>query len=323
MQLPIFFKDSYINFPTYPCNLLDTGCYQSALSNYKLDLDQDVDKLFAEDVPNADIDFELWDVKPACAGWSRWRVNSDAKVKELLGDKSTLNATSSQPAGDVATKKDPPCRIVYVCDGPNCIFLTPSCSFPSSDHSQASLKITRNVFARILTYHQVTPLYLDFLSAFGRQSRKRDLRYSGFREKNKLGTPRLSSVVNALGRSGRHVEMCYNLKWVGCKNPAATTTKLQEWTIRPAAIYYRFDVVEATGFWLITTPRDNFKLLLADTIGQKGRLEDRDYSTPESSFVAGLAIHAFTAQWSTDGWHRYIQWLEGVVEDDVSRYQIA
>ena len=104
-------------------------------------------------------------------------------------------------------------------------------SFVYSNHSRTLLNITRTMLARILSYHQVMPGYLDFISVFGIQSRPRDLRFSGFHEQTMLSNSRQGQMELDLGRSGRQYQLCYNLKTVECTSDASTFTKEKTWQL--------------------------------------------------------------------------------------------
>jgi hypothetical protein len=179
--------------------------------------------------------------------------------------------------------------------------------------------MTREMLCRVMSYYQIMPNYLDFLTTFGQESRQRDLRYSGFRGKTRLSEPpRPETVALDLGRSGRHIQMCYNLKSVTCITPPKTAMKDMQWSRRPVALYHRFDVVEGNALWLITSGGRYFRDRLEDTVGLPGRAEDRDYSSLEAAFRSTFVVHAVTAHWAKEGWPAYIQWLEDVIEESVS-----
>lgn len=175
------------------------------------------------------------------------------------------------------------------------------------------------MLCRLFSYYQIIPAYLDFLTIFGQESRHRDLRYSGFRGKTRLTTPpRPETVALDLGRSGRHIQMCYNLISVTCLTPPTAAMKDKQWSRRPVALYHRFDVVEGNALWVITSGGRYFRGRLEDTVGLPGRAEDRDYSTLEAAFRSAFAVHALAAHWAKEGWPTYIQWLEEVIEQSVS-----
>lgn len=169
---------------------------------------------------------------------------------------------------------------------------------------------------RTLSYHQVMPVYLDFISVFGQQSRPRDLRFSGFREQTLLSGPLKGPVIPDLGRSGRQFQLCYNLKSV---SPPSSVDPMdaKEWPIRQAAIHHQFDVLEGTTLWLITKGNLDLKDRIQDMTGKDGRPEDRAFGTREECFKSSLAVHLMLCHWSTEEWRWYIQRLETVIEEEV------
>lgn len=187
-------------------------------------------------------------------------------------------------------------------------------------HSRKELNVTKTMLLRILTFYQVMPTYLDFISVFGSQDDPRDLRYSGFREQTFItngGKPR-GPAVESLGRSGRQYQLCYNLKGVACTSPADTTVKKKKWSIRQAAFHHQFDVKYGTSLWIVTKGDLEIKNRIEEMTGPVGRPEDRKVTTPEDCFHTSLSVHLLCCNWATEEWRWYIQWLEIVIDDEVS-----
>jgi hypothetical protein len=191
-------------------------------------------------------------------------------------------------------------------------------SFLFAGDSRSPLKINRTMLVRILSFHQVMPGYLDFISVFGQQSHSRDLRFSGFREQTLLSKPISGLSMPDLGRSGRQYQLCYNLKSVTCRSPANTPAKRKEWSIRQAAFHHQFDVEQGTALWIVTKGNLDLKEQVQGLTGKDGRPEDRDFGTPEECFKSSLAVHLLYCHWSTEAWRWYLQWLEDVVDQNVS-----
>ncbi|KAF2031394.1 hypothetical protein EK21DRAFT_63388, partial [Setomelanomma holmii] len=162
----------------------------------------------------------------------------------------------------------------------------------------------------ILTYHQVMPAYLDFMLVFGAQSDPKDLRFSGFREQIRLKTPSPTAALPALDRSGRHYQMCYNLKSVQPKNKSKESIILDEWSIRQTAVYHQFDVETGTALWIVTKGGEDILDQYEELIGPNGRPEDKQFQTPALSLGSSLSTHLLICHWSTDDWRWYIRWLE-------------
>ena len=127
-------------------------------------------------------------------------------------------------------------------------------SFITADNSRAPLRLTQDMLLRLLSFHQVMPVYLDFLSVFGSQNEARDLRFSGFREQVALSITHRASIPE-LGRSGRQFQLSYNLKAVACKSALGIALTEQQWSIRQAAIHHQFDVESGLSLWIITQGR--------------------------------------------------------------------
>ncbi|OCK89415.1 uncharacterized protein K441DRAFT_644795 [Cenococcum geophilum 1.58] len=296
LQLPADFQFSYENSVSYPQNLVYRASYLGALQAYTSRLDTAVPKLLVEKDTDADVPFR--DFRPTGQGapFKKQNILSDAALKEWLGDQSTTDPNSP---GSVATKVDPKCRFIFLW----------------AAHSRASLKITRRMLVRILSYHQVMPGYLDFISVFGAQNLPRDLRFSGFREQTLLSNSARRQSVPALGRSGRQFQLCYNLKTVSCLSPS-TPTKNKEWSIRQAAFHHQFDVDEGTTLWIVTKGNLEIKKRIQDMTGKDGRPEDKSFGTPAECFKSSLAVHLLNSHWSTEDWRWYVQWLEDVVDNE-------
>lgn len=160
--------------------------------------------------------------------------------------------------------------------------------------------------------------YLDFISVFGLQSEPRDLRFSGFWEQTLLTSPALGPTVLSLGRSGRQYQLCYNLKSVSCKPGQTMSLEDKDWSIRQAAFHHQFDVVEGTTLWIVTQGRHEIMDRIKNLTGKNGRPEDRACGTVEECFRSTLAVHLLFANWSVEEWRWYIQWLERVIDRQVS-----
>ena len=123
MQLPDSFRDSYSRFSLYPCNLIDTGYYQSTLDTYRDQLREDGGQLFIGDTQLADVDLPVWDTIPPRTRAAepggpdvldKWHIRDESELKDFLSDESTLTSESSSYTGELATRRDPKCRYMSV-----------------------------------------------------------------------------------------------------------------------------------------------------------------------------------------------------------------
>lgn len=165
------------------------------------------------------------------------------------------------------------------------------------------------MLARILTYHQVMPVYLDFIFVFGAQSEARDLRFSDFREQTEIKEHTRSLEIP--GRSGRRYQLCYNLKGVTFKE------HVNEWSIRQDVIYHQFDVVHGTTLWIVAKGRLDVQQRFKELTGPNGRPEDKSFGNVYECFRSTLAAHSMFCQWSMEDWRWYIRWLEELVDTEV------
>lgn len=172
---------------------------------------------------------------------------------------------------------------------------------------------------RILSYHQVMPGYLDFLFPFGSQSEPRDFRYSAFHEQTLLKPPARGPAVPGLGRSGRQIQLSFNLKGVSCISDPKTCLQDKRWSLRQAAIHHQFDVELGTTLWILTKGNLELKERIQDITGLDGRLEDRSFGTAAQCLISSLAVHILLCQWSCEEWRWYIIWLEEIIAYKVSR----
>lgn len=184
-------------------------------------------------------------------------------------------------------------------------------------NSRDQLKITRGALAQLLTFHQVNPVYSDFILLFGAQSDPRDLRFSSFRQSTMVQIPPRGPSIDQLGRSGRHFQLCYNLKGVTMKQKDKKNPRFDEWSLRQAAIYHSFDVVFGTTLWIVTKGRLDIQQRFKELTGPNGRKEDKSFDTTEGCFRSSLSAHLLYCQWSTEDWRWYIRWMEQAVESQV------
>jgi hypothetical protein len=162
------------------------------------------------------------------------------------------------------------------------------------------------------------PSYIDFLCVFGSQDEPRDLRFASFREQTLISEPARGPAVEALGRSGRQFQICYNLKAANCTSSANTKVQAKQWSIRQLAIHHQFDVKTGTTLWIVTKGDKEIKNRIEDLTGPDGRPEDTDFSTPEECFKRTLGAHIVYCHWSAEEWRAYVQWLEEYIDRGAS-----
>jgi hypothetical protein len=179
------------------------------------------------------------------------------------------------------------------------------------------------------------PSFLDFLSVFGLQDEKRELRFSAFREqtflmdfaKRSAGTSvqpsqikALGPSISGLGRSGWGYQISYNLKTVvhRPKQPAPLYLKDENWSIRQGAFHHQFDIIEGKALWITASPYNDVQDYIEDFTGRNAKPEDKSFRTLEECFNSTLSIHLLLCHWSVKNWRKYLRWLEDRMKQEVS-----
>lgn len=188
------------------------------------------------------------------------------------------------------------------------------------------------MFTYILTYHQVMSTFLDFLFPFGSQLYAEDFYFSGFREDTRMKPSDGGLQIAELGRSGREIRICYNLKSVeSIENPDKRLDL--PWSVRQTALYHSFDIGTGKAFWTIIKGnhliRDRIRLASKSESGSKSC--SAFFGTTVGAFIATLAIHLVLCEWSVEDWRWYITSLEKRLQDltrptlavDISRGPIS
>ncbi|KAB2100402.1 hypothetical protein AG0111_0g11465 [Alternaria gaisen] len=305
-QVPVELQDSYVNSSNYPENLVPSDIFTDTLklASYRKRLD-DVENDFclmtekdevvgAFEIPVIDIGTADGKVR------EKLYLHTPEKVTQWLAIDRVRDTTDPNVQHIIARKRDPKCRFIYF----------------HGESSRDNLKTTRQSLCQILSYHQIMPVYLDFMLVFGGQSDAKDLRFSGFREQIRLKAPDSGQSAPELARSGKHFQICYNLKGVQHKKEDAENAKLDEWSVRDAAIYHRFDVEYGTALWIVTKGGRDLRDRYADLTTPMSRPDKNMYNDPTSCFRTTLMTHLLYCQWSTENWRWYILYLEGMVEQE-------
>ncbi|KAF2477653.1 uncharacterized protein BDR25DRAFT_249788 [Lindgomyces ingoldianus] len=308
MTLSSDFQNSYLNFINYPENLIPKGTttYRSTLASYKQRLDDcESDLCLVDGEDDIDNDFEI-PIRDLCTASGKAidkrNIHSPDELTQWLGVTVIQDPVNAGHKIVTVQKRDPKCRFIYI----------------YAEHARDQLKTTRSSITQLLTFHQVMPVYLDFMLVFGAQSDPKDLRFSGFREQSIMQNPPRGPTIPELDRSGRHFQMCYNLKGVTFKKKSDESIKLDEWSIRQAAVYHQFDVVFGTTLWIVTKGRIDIQQRYKELTGPDGRPEDKSFATLEECFRSSLAAHLLYCHWSTEDWRWYIRWLERVIDAESS-----
>ncbi|CAH0046484.1 unnamed protein product [Clonostachys solani] len=303
MALSAEFQRSYLDKDRYPRNYMlnNIKTYPSALKECSDRLDSVAGDLFQANLENVEVSFR--DLKPnngtSTKNTKNKFIHSHEALTEYLGIRPRPSI-SNQSNQIVAEIKDPKCRFIYI----------------FGEHTLARLRITRGMLAEILTFHQVMPDYLDFMFTFGLQSEPRDHRFSSFREQRSFRTSKTSLAIEPLARSGRQYQLCYNLKGVTLKSQHPEDSSLDDYSIRPAAFYHRFDVENGNALWIVTKGGTDIEGRFKELTGRDARPEDKSFNNLDECLRSSLAAHLLFCHWSMEGWRGYIKWLELIVDNE-------
>ncbi|KAF3046160.1 hypothetical protein E8E11_000049 [Didymella keratinophila] len=251
-------------------------------------------KLFLKEGPKAEFDVCFRDYNAATRTFDEVDEGDICNVTEM---RRHLGITEINAAKTF--KHDPVCRYVLI----------------YSDMNRKPLKITPSMANLLLTFHQVIPSYLDFMSLFGLQYQQRDIRFSGFHAQSTLSVALAKRpAVPQLGRSGHGYQLCYNLKSIFDKGGNGK----DRWSVRPAALHHQFDVANGKALWICTEggKAEGVFHRIQDLTSDLNRMEDWSYGTQEESFRSSLATHLTCCYWSVEEWRTYMGWLEKNVEEE-------
>jgi hypothetical protein len=167
------------------------------------------------------------------------------------------------------------------------------------------------------THHQVMPAFLDFIFPFGMQEYPQDFYFSGLREETMLQSPPGGLVVPKLGRSGREIRMCYNLKSV----ETSPSNKEWPWSIRQTAVYHSYDVETGKSFWVMVkgSERIRNRIQTATAKGSTGPTDLKSFGSAGQAFASTLAAHLVLCDWCDEEWRWYLNYLENRLQDATRR----
>ncbi|OCL07328.1 hypothetical protein AOQ84DRAFT_409163 [Glonium stellatum] len=167
----------------------------------------------------------------------------------------------------------------------------------------------------ILSYHQVIPSFLEFIFPYGRQQYAQDFHFSGSREENRLAETEGGVLIPELGRSGRDIRLCYNLKSAEPSNGQ----KGLPWSTRQTAVYHSFDIETGQAFWMIVKGDKLMRDRITSTMESLSRQDPNLFDETTQSFTSSLAAHLIVCEWGGEHWRWYIGSLEEQLQDMTGR----
>jgi hypothetical protein len=167
---------------------------------------------------------------------------------------------------------------------------------------------------RLLSYHQVMPSVLDFISVFGLQAKPRHIQFSSFREQDLVSRAPGELNISTLDRSGKQYQMCYNLKSV-LLNDADNT-----WSVVQAAAYHQFDFEKGAALWMFIQGHWDMRDRISSMTQGSWKPGDHglNFETKADSFRSTFRIQLSFCEWSMENWSEHLAWIEDEVETRVS-----
>jgi hypothetical protein len=147
------------------------------------------------------------------------------------------------------------------------------------------------------------PSFVDFVLPFGWQEHAQDFQFSGFREETRLNERSQDLALPGLGRSGRDLRLCYNLRSV----ERSRSDPELPWSIRQCAIYHAIDLKNGRLFWITVKGNKCINERIAEL--SKSASHSR-IQTCKEALNASLETHALMCNWSAENWRWYINDLE-------------
>lgn len=187
-----------------------------------------------------------------------------------------------------------------------------NCRFVHAPNSRAKLRVTRKMFLKMASYHQIMPSFLDFVFSFGTQRHANDFHFTGFRHDTRLSGLERGIAIPALDRSGRVLQLCYSLRSV-------ETSLDQEnwpWSIRGTATHHAFDFETGRANWLIVKGERGVSMkerIMTETSPHNGHTQHK-FGSRDEAFSSSMSTHLLLCNWSAENWRWYINYMEEQVQ---------
>ena len=170
----------------------------------------------------------------------------------------------------------------------------------------------------ILTYHQVTPSFVDLVLTFC--YRERPLDYALYRSENFLEASDSTLHLPTMGRSGVQLQHAFNLLTV---ERASDPLEKQQWPLRHASFYHSLDIKTGRSVYMLLKGDSNLDMRIKDTTKAHRHLRASAPRTPEKAFVGSLQVHVIILEWSVENWGDYIDHMTDVVRQRSVEAKVA
>ena len=156
------------------------------------------------------------------------------------------------------------------------------------------------------------PSFLDFVFSFGAQHHAKDFSFTGFRHDTRLSNGEKSPPIANLGRSGRAIQLCYNLRSV----EASPDQEHWPWSIRSTATHHAFDLETGLTNWFMVKGEGGASMkdrIITETSSQPANALNR-FGDRCQAFSSALSTHLLLGDWSVENWRWYINYMEEEVQ---------
>jgi hypothetical protein len=201
------------------------------------------------------------------------------------------------------------------------------------------LRITEEMLLKILTYHQVSPCFLHFISYLGNDpmTGESDPFFGSF-YRLRMFSKSASSLVE-LGRSGRHYQFVFELRvmlrdqMLEEDHDEEEELSLDEYELANlygkarAVVYHHFDVDNGKSLWIITSTDPHSDETASDGLRDNSSNDIRSAfltralssSSPiQERFENSLRALVWLVDWSMSKYNSYITLMDDVLGDLVS-----
>lgn len=190
--------------------------------------------------------------------------------------------------------------------------------FLHSKTSRGPLSCSKEQLAFLLTYHQVTPLFLDLVFTF--KARQRPLNHALFRQENYLDEGVPSLKLPHLGRSGIQVQHAFNLLTV---ERADLPGERNQWPLRHASLYHSLDLETGRAVYILLKGNGELATRIKDATEKNRHLRADTLRTPEQSYVASLQVHLIMLEWAIESWSEYIDSMDDTLRSQGVEAKVA
>ncbi|TPX07953.1 uncharacterized protein E0L32_010408 [Thyridium curvatum] len=179
-------------------------------------------------------------------------------------------------------------------------------AFVEAPHSRAPLNCTIEMFQELATRRRISPTFTSNVTSFGEQTLPKDFNLMTIHhEDNLYARPGELHPLPSLGRSGRELRYCFNIRSV----ERANSEPGWSWSIRNLAIYHSFDVETGRFFWVGIKANKLIRERIYQAI-QRPKFSTVPLSTLEGSFAATLEVLWVILDWTQEHWRGYINNLD-------------